>query len=65
MPEQGIEHVSEVTWVSNHFLESCHIKNKALYRSLAIPVFQSSIPVQYSSPVFQSTDSRQPLFRQV
>jgi len=31
--------------VSNHFLESCHIK-KTSYSSLS----HSSIPVQYSSP---------------
>jgi len=42
MPKQGMEHVSEVTWVSNHFLESCHIKKKAFYSSLG----HSSIPVQ-------------------
>ena len=55
-PKQGMEQVSEVTEVSNHFLGSCHIKKKAFYSSLG----HSSIPVQYSSPVVQSTDSRQP-----
>jgi len=37
--------------VSNYFLdlESCHIKKKAFYSSLG-----------HSSPVVQSTDSRQP-----
>jgi len=44
------------TLVSNHFLESCHIKKKAFYSSLD----HSSIPVQYSSPAVQSTNSRQP-----
>jgi len=44
------------TLVSNHFLESCHIKKKAFYSSLG----HSSIPVQYSSPAVQSTNSRQP-----
>ena len=29
-PKQGMEQVSEVTEVSNHFLESCHIKKKAV-----------------------------------
>jgi len=42
-----------VKWLSNHFLESCHIKKKAFYSSLGY----SSISVQYSSPVVQSTDS--------
>ena len=61
MPKQGIEQVSEAT---KYFLESCHIKKKALYSSLghssipvqySSPVFQSSIPVQYSCPVFLSS----------
>jgi len=37
--------------VRNHFLESCHIKQKAFYSSLG----HSSILVQYSRPVFQSS----------
>jgi len=52
-----MEQVSEVTEVSKNFLGSCHIKKKTFYSSLG----HSSIPVQYSSPVVQSTDSRQPL----
>ena len=39
--KQGMEQVSEVTEVSNHFLESCHIK-KGFYSSLS----HSSIPVK-------------------
>jgi len=42
--------------VSNQILESCHVKKKAFYSSLG----HSKIPVQYSSPVVQSTDSRHP-----
>ena len=29
-PKQGMEQVWEVTEVSNHFLESCHTKKKAV-----------------------------------
>jgi len=47
-PQQGMEQVSEVTEVSNHFLESCHniIKKRLL---------QQFRPFQYSSPAVQST----------
>jgi len=40
--KQGKKQVSEVTEVSNHFRESCHIKKKAFYSSLG----HSSIPVK-------------------
>jgi len=42
MPKQGMEQVSEVTELSNYFLESCRIKEKGFYSSLC----HSSIPIQ-------------------
>ena len=46
-----------VKWLSNHILESSHIKIKAVYSSLD----HSSILFHYSVPPLHSTDSREPL----
>ena len=52
-PKQGMEQVSEGTEVSNHFLESCHIKEKAFYSSLG----HSSIPVSSLVHQFQTAQN--------
>ena len=59
MPKQVMEQVSDVTEWST--FQKAVISRKRLFTAVqAIPVSQSSIPVQY---VVRSTDSRQPFIR--